>query len=677
MSSFLNRDISWLSFNGRLLTEAAKESLPLLERLKFLSIFSSNLDEFYRVRMPAIRALHKINKKKELEIVPNVIDTVNENIAKQQQYFGEILGRIIPALKVLDIYLVYAEALPEEVQQKASEYFFSHLLAFLRIVAVEDGNSFFPENNKLYQLVVCKDSSRAEKRFIVTIPSDSLPRFVSLDVQGRQYIVFIDDIIRFNLLKLPGFEEITGVFSFKVTRDAELDMADEYEGDLAEKIEKQIEKRDFGLATRLLYDGSLPPSQLNVLIYFLKFEKATLVEGGAYHNLKDLSALPISNSALAYPKQVPVPLRIPKDKLLLEVVKEQDILVNTPYQSYDTVVRFFSEAAVDPNVESIYITVYRLATDSRIANALITAAQNGKEVFVFVELKARFDEANNIKWSKKMKAAGIRIIYSIPSLKVHAKIALVTCKNSSHLGILSTGNFNEVTASFYTDYVLLTSNSLLLKEMEQLFLFLEKRRKPQPEDAIDFKSLIVAQFNLQQRFYDLIGREILNARQGLEASITIKLNNLEEEGMISQLYRASQAGVKVTLIVRGICRLIPGLAGLSENIIVKRIVDRYLEHGRIFVFANNGQTEVFMGSADWMYRNIHRRIEVCYPVYDAAVKKQVLNILALQIKDNAQAVFINQFGENLPVESPSAPLRSQQEIYEYLKRGEQVAAELF
>ena len=671
VSSFFNRDISWLSFNERLLAEAAKDHLPLLERLKFLSIFSSNLDEFYRVRMPAIRALHRLNKKKqdkqEILSLPDVINEVNETIKSHQQQFGRILSQLLPSLKESGVQLIYNEDIPADIQEAASDYFFSHLLAYLHIVELSEDSSFFPENNKLYQLLVVRQTTREERLYLVNIPSDNVPRFISLSADDKQYILFIDDILRQNLMKLTQFSGLTHIYSMKITRDAELEIADEYEGDLAEKIERQIEKRDFGFATRVLYEGGILPEYLERVTRILKLEKATLVEGGRYHNLKDFSGLPLKDPSLSYGKWTSIAVKVPDGRTLYDIIEERDILINNPYQSYSSVIRFFNEAAVNPDVENIYITVYRLATDSTIASALISAAKNGKKVSVFVELKARFDEANNIKWSKKMKAAGIKIIYSIPTLKVHAKIALVTRKNAVALGIFSTGNFNEVTAAFYTDHVLLTANSALLAEVETLFRFLEKRRKPTSEDHIHFKHLLVAQFNLKDRFTELIEREIGHAQQGLKSEITIKLNNLEEEKMISLLYKASQAGVKIKLIVRGICRLIPEVAGLSENISVIRIIDRYLEHGRIFIFSNNGNTEIYLGSADWMYRNIYRRIEVCFPILDIVIADTLLNLIDIQHKDNVQAVLINSRGINIPIESGSEPISSQEKIYQTLK----------
>ena len=333
-------------------------------------------------------------------------------------------------------------------------------------------------------------------------------------------------------------------------------------------------------------------------------------------------------------------------------------------------IRFFNEAAIDIHVKKIYVTLYRIANDSRIANALMSAAKNGKQVVVFVELKARFDEANNIKWAKRMKAAGVQIIESIPGLKVHAKIALVKRKVHHRvelLGLLATGNFNETTAKYYTDHVLLTSQKHILREVERLFVFLKKRKKHPAETKLHFKHLLVGQFNLQSRFLQLIDREIYNCKKGLPAGIIIKVNNIEEKVLIAKLYEASQAGVKITLIVRSICCLIPGLPGMSENISAKRIVDRYLEHGRIFMFHNNGSPEVFLGSADWMNRNVYRRIEVCFPVLEPELKSQLIKIVNLQIEDNVQAVGLDPRCDNVElIQDPRNRVRSQLAIAEML-----------
>nr|WP_294944630.1 polyphosphate kinase 1 [uncultured Mucilaginibacter sp.] len=674
MHQFFNRDLSWLGFNSRVLQEAANKQAPLMERIRFLAIYSSNLDEFYRVRMPVLRALQKIGQKKSSDIdagkQADILQQASEAILAQLQRFGQILtGELIPLLRKEGINLLYNQPLPQVFQEEVANYFLSEVLAFLQPVALDETHGFFPENNKLYFLVELKEG-KDDKLVLVNIPSEDLPRFYSVKAEGGQYICFLDDVIRWNLDKLFTHAEIKNCYSFKITRDAELDLKDEYSGDLSEQIEKQLNKRDLGFATRFLYQADMPMWIADSLSNYLNLNKPTTVEGGRYHNLKDFFSLPVNAPGLSYDKWPAAGLEdVSATEPLAAVIAQKDLLVNAPYQSYDTILRFFNEAANNPDVEEINVTLYRVASDSKIVNALITAAKNGKKVRVLVELKARFDEANNIKWAKKMKAAGVDIIYSVTALKVHAKIALVKTRKNGRIaysGLLATGNFNEGTARFYTDHILLTTNHSLLREVELLFIFLSKREKPSKDNHIDFKHILVAQFNLQQRFLELIDREIAFARQGLPASIIIKMNNLEEQVMIKKLYEASQAGVAVSLIIRGICCLIPGVAGKSENITVKRIVDRYLEHGRVFIFNNNGEKEIFMGSADWMNRNIYHRIEVCFPVLDEAIKLQLEEIIAFQLNDNVQAVLLDEQLQNIKPELTGPQVRSQQAIYRYL-----------
>ncbi|MBD0278683.1 MAG: polyphosphate kinase 1 [Flavisolibacter sp.] len=676
--SFFNRDISWLSFNERVLKEASRPAVPLLERVKFLSIYSSNLDEFYRVRIPVLLALHKLYKKDTIgenqrkenpDIVIQVRDIINQQLAE----YGKILTQqLVPSLKQNGIHLLYNEPIPKVICAATTEYFFSEVLAFLQPVYLSRlTSSFFPENNKLYLATIAETKEGKEEIIIVNIPSDVLPRFFTIQENNEQFIVFLDDIIKENLSAVFKNLIIKGSYSFKTTRDAEINLEDEYTGDIAEKIEKQIEKRDYGLATRFLYDPAMPLRNTESIIIECGLTNAIIVEGGVYHNLKDFSGLPVKNPKLSYaPLQSIVQNSSEEKELLLEQLIRKDIIIHPPYQSYNPVLRFFNEAAVNDDVEEIFVTLYRVAQESRIVNALISAAKNGKKVSVFIELKARFDEANNLKWSKKMKAAGIKIIYSIPNLKVHAKIALVTKRNKdivSYVGLLATGNLNESTARFYTDHILLTSNQVLMQEMDVLFQFLSKRELPTKENLITFNHLLVAQFNLQQRFLELIDNEIRNAQSGLPARIIIKLNNLEERVLIKKLYEASNAGVKIDLIVRSICCLIPGIPGMSENITIKRIVDRYLEHGRVFIFDNNGKDEVFLGSADWMNRNIYRRIEVCFPVYNEEIKKEIIDLVILQLRDNTQAVFIDKALNNIELHPDGQPVQSQQAIYHLLK----------
>lgn len=661
---FFNRDISWLSFNGRVLDEAAKETVPLLERINFLSIFSSNLDEFYRVRVPALLALNKINKEGG-----NVFDEATDIIDSQQQQFGNILNHsVIPALEKERIFLLYGREVPEKLLPEVSRYFFTQVAGLIQPVLLAEGTTFFPANNQLYIAVTVQSKKQDEQLYLVNVPVNNIPRFFKVAAPEGDYIIFLEEIICLHLGQLFPNASINGAFNIKVTRDAEFELLDEYGEDLAEKIEKQLVKRDFGFASRFLYAPGIPLRQLQNIIRLLGLNKASVVEGGRHHNLKNLSSIPVQRAALSYPPWPPVPDEHRADETLFASIEKKDRIVHAPYHSYDTVLRFFNEASIDPAVEEIYTTMYRIAKDSRIAHALISAVNNGKKVSVLVELKARFDEANNIRWAKEMKAAGIRIIYSNNALKVHAKIALVKRKHKKTplLGLLATGNLNETTAKFYTDHILLTTFQPMLAEVEQLFVFLNKRKKAEKEDQLQFDHLLVAQFNLQSSFISLLSREIDFAKQGLPASVFIKMNNLEEEVLINKLYEASNAGVEIKLLVRSICRLVPGVPGQSENIIVRRIVDRYLEHGRVFIFGNNGQPVIYLGSADWMNRNIYRRIEVCFPVYDDAIKIQLRQILALQWQDNVQAVTIDKKLQNIPVKNDAPPLRSQEAIKDLL-----------
>lgn len=677
---FYNRDLSWLTFNAQVMEQAANADTPLLERIKFLSIFSSNLDEFYRVRMPVLRALHKIgiqenssiDGNKRAAILQQAMDTINN----LQMRFGTILtGQIIPALEQSKVHLLYNQPQPQQIAEQVKAYFLSDVLAFMQPVSLDEDSKFFPENNKLYFMIHLLNAENKDELVILNIPSDELPRFCNIKVAAGQYIVFLDDVIRFNLDKIFKDKKVKHCFSFKVTRDAELDLKDEYSGDLSAEIEEQLKKRDFGLATRFLHQSGIPLRILQKVMQQLEMGNATTVSGGPYHNLKDFFGIPINLPGSSFENWPAIKINaLAQAPTVASVIQDKDIIIHTPYQSYDTILRFFNEAAINPDVEEISVTLYRVASNSKIVNALISAAKSGKRVRVVVELKARFDEANNLKWAQKMKDAGVKIFYSINANKVHAKVALVKTREGNrtkYSGLLATGNFNEITAKFYTDHILFTTDHNILREMELLFLFLIRREKPSAEAPINFEHILVAQFNLQTKFIELIDREIANARKGLPAHITLKMNNLEERVLIGKLYEASQAGVNITLIIRSICCLIPGVKGMSENITIKRIVDRYLEHGRAFIFHNNGEPLVYLGSADWMNRNIYNRIEVCFPIYDANIKAEILSVIELQLKDNVQAVMLNDEIENVKITAAAPFIQSQKAIYNLLSHHDQ------
>lgn len=659
---YFNRDLSWLSFNERVLMEAARPSVPLLERIRFLSIYSSNLDEFYRVRMPVVMWDYEL---------------ANHKIEEQQHKFGEIINQqILPALEEEKIHWLYNKPIPEFISSQLGELFFNEILAYIHAERIdEDLKNFFAENNKLYQVVVLQNAEGQERMELISIPSE-VSRLYAITSGNDEYVVFLEDIIKHHLSYLFPGDTIKGAFNLKITRNAALKIGQEYSEDITAALEKQLEARDYGFATRFLYEPGIPLRNLYQMIHVLNLHKAAVIEGGTYHNLKDLSSFPIDGKRFGYPQwPASSAVVVKENETLFDRILKQDILINVPYQNYDAVLRFFNEASNDRQVTEIYVTLYRVASNSRIVNALMTAAKNGKKVVVLVELKARFDEANNIKWAKQMKAAGVRIIYSNLDLKVHAKVGLVKRVDGDHthyLGLLATGNLNESTARFYTDHILLTAHQSMLQELESLFGFLSKKKKsPGVEDQISFEHLLVAQFNLQNAFLELIQREIDHAKQGLPASIIIKLNNLEEQVLISKLYEASQAGVKIKLLIRGICCLIPEQAGLSENITVKRIVDRYLEHGRVFIFHNNGADNVYMGSADWMNRNIYSRIEVCFPLYDAGLRQVIINLINLQLQDNVQAVNITASLQNEEIYG-EPPIRSQEAIYQFLLKSKVV-----
>jgi len=680
--TFINRDLSWLSFNHRVLLEAADTSVPLYSRIQFLSIFSSNLDEFFRVRMPSIYAFTSINAKKTSlreEYPENLSQTVIDYVQTHLEDFGRIFTRqILPSLEENNIHLYYGDNIREEHKETVMDFFLSRVLSFLQpvILKKENQGNIFLENNYLYFIVDIEDTDIPDvhEYALLNIPSDQLPRFSELPkIEDKHYLLFLDDVIRENLAEVfPGYK-IHGAYAVKLTRDAELNIEDEFSGDIADKIEKQLGKRDIGLATRFLFDGKMPAEIRDFLKQYFDIRDEEMVEGGRYHNLKDMGSLPNpTGKKLTYDSWPSVPHPgFSTSNSIFKTITEGERLLHLPYHSYNYILRFFNEAAIDPQVKEIYVTLYRVAANSHIVNALISAAKNGKKVTVFVELKARFDEANNLKWSKKMKAAGVKIINSIPGLKVHAKIALVNRfedGNMNRYSLLATGNFNETTGRFYTDHVFFTSKKEFSDDLQKLFIYLQSRLQPDQFGKINFKHLLVTQFNMIKRFRKMFDREIENAKAGLPARIIIKVNNLQERDMVEELYEASKAGVKVDLIVRSICCVAPGVEKQSENITIRRIVDRYLEHARVFMFYNNGEPEFYMGSADWMSRNLYSRIEVIFPIYDEKLKKEINDILHLQLNDTKKAVLVRADLSNekiLAVGDKSIP--AQEAIYNYVK----------
>lgn len=661
---YFDRDISWLSFNERVLMEAENKNVPPLERLNFAAIYSSNLDEFFRVRMPALRALTRVYEKEDqksgkAEIASAVVDKATQIIYNHLDTFGKILVQTFDELAKQDIHILYDKQIPEAIRHECTHYFYNHLLSFLKF----HRGKFFPDNNRLYLALTTNATDGEEEMLVVNIPSDELPRFLKLKDGNKTYFVFIDDIIKDNLPRIIG--DFSKSFTFKVTRDAELDLSDVYVEDIASRIEEELAKRDYGLATRLLHEPGVSQSMLKKVADNAGLDFAVCLAGGRYHNLRDLASIDVDGPGLKYEPWRAITSFPAMKGLLLDRLETEEFLIHTPYQSYEPVLRFFNEAASVKDVSHIYITMYRVARDSRILNALLSALHNGKKVTVAIELKARFDEANNLKWAKRLKKAGAEVIYTDTELKVHAKIALVKRRTSSGkvlAGLLATGNFNERTAKIYSDQIFFTGDQKLLEDVQKIF----KSIRRDGVSEVNFKHLLVGRHNLKEKLTEMIDREVTHANNGLPARIVLKLNALEDRKLINKLYHASCAGVKIDLIIRGICCLVPGVPGMSENISVKRIVDRYLEHSRMYIFCNNGDENIYLSSADWMSRNIYRRIEVCFPVYNDELRREIKTIVDIQLADNVQAVQIDQTLANKRIVGEGTLIRAQFETYKML-----------
>lgn len=681
---YFKRDISWLSFNYRVLMEATNDSLPVYERIKFLSIYSSNLEEFYKVRVSGYHSsiMKSIKRDESIEEALNTLIDINTEVVRQEKEYYRIFSNIIlPGLERENIILYQTEDVCDVHKPYAEKFFNEEVFPFLQPMIIQKGhiNSFI-QDNRIYLAIHLE--RRKNKRnntgknidptyALMKIPHNQLPRFVKLPkIENKHYIMFIDDIIKANLKSIfPGYE-IKECYSIKISRDADFSLDNEDQKDIAERILTKVRKRKIGAVTRFQYDRDMPDYFLKYLREVYEIEDEELLKGFKYLNLADLISLP-NPIGERLEQNLPKPLREPefeKNTSILSVLRKQDVLLHFPYQSFDYLLRFLMQSAFDPKVIEIKVTQYRVAENSAVINSLLSAAKNGKKVTVFVELKARFDEENNYFSSELMQQAGIKIIYSLPGLKVHAKVAYVRKRSNDPeqpikgYAYLGTGNFNEKTARIYSDKGLLTSNREIIEELDEVFNVLEGKGQ-----RIGFNRLLVAQFNMITSINRMIDREIDHETNGKKGRIIIKLNSLEDKEMINSLYRASEAGVEIDLIIRGICCLIPNQS-YSKNIKITRIVDSYLEHSRIWYFHNMGESDLYLSSADWMSRNLHRRIEVAFPILDPNIKQEIVDILKIQLADNTSAVWINEKLENLFKTNQEKPIRAQRDTYEYLKQ---------
>ncbi len=679
---YIHRDISWLSFNERVLQEAKDPAVPLLERLKFLAIYSSNLDEFFRVRVAGHRNLLRLGKrtKRELDFDPKtVLREILGVVNSQQEEFSRIFSQdIIPKLKKHGIVLRRRLDLNKKQQAFVEEYFHDHMLPFVQpVLLVKNMVRPFLNNGALYLVIEMheRESKKPVPTYaLVKIPSAELGRFVTLPSAGsRKEVIMMDDIVRHSISWMfPGYE-IDDTYSIKLTRDADLYIDDEFSGDLVEKIKEGLSKRHVGPASRFVFDREMPQDLLNYLMESFDLGRYDLLPEGRYHNNADFFGFPdFGKSGLKNPPMPPLPYSaLEETEDYWGELRERDHLLYYPYHSYESVCRFFEEASQDPDVTHIKIVQYRVAKRSRIMDAIREAVTRGKQVSVFIEIKARFDEEANLNWGEKLEAAGVSVHYSFPGVKVHAKIAIVRRVEGGRgviYSYLSTGNFHENTAKIYSDFGLFTSNRQLTTEAARLFSFLETVKLPKT----DFKHLLVGQFNLRGGFTSRIDREIANVKAGKRGAVMLKMNSLQDTRMIDKLYEASQAGVEVRLIVRGIFSLVTGKKGFSENISAISIVDRYLEHARVFIYHNDGEPEVFLSSADWMTRNLSYRIETAFPIYDPVIKQRVIELTELQWSDNVKARILNaELSNTYKRTTNDLAIRSQVESYYYIKRLEE------
>ena len=688
-SKYFNRDLSWLSFNERVLDQIKDKSLPIYERIKFLAIYASNLDDFYRVRVASYRNLLDVpdDSRDLLNYSPEeILEKIRIEVERQQIEFENVFNnQIRPELEENGVILYHEHQLSDEHLTFVKDFFLREVLPYLQPVLLTPGDVLtFLQDNVIYLSVKMAKKRKAEKDIkkeikwtyaVIKIPTGHLPRFIKLpDLDGNHLYFFLEDFIRMNLkIIFPGFI-VDSTYCIKISRDADIMIDDEFSGNLLNKLRQCISNRKTGAPARFLYDREMPRDMLDMLTVAFNLSISDFVEGGRYLNFNDFFSFPNPIGERFELRELPELTNklFEQYDSIIHAVRKHDIMLYFPYHTYNYVLRFFNEAATDPKVKEIMTTQYRVATNSAIVNALITAARNGKKVTVFVEVKARFDEEANIKFAEMMAAAGIKVISSIPGLKVHAKAALIIRKSSSkenkrqEFAFLSSGNFNEKTAKQYSDLGFFTSDKEIIDDLKRLFVYLED-----PFGTYTYKNILVPRVNLLEELFAKIDKEILAVEEGRIGKMILKVNGLDDRLVIDKLYEASQKGVEIDLIVRGICSLRPNMP-YSANIKVRRIVDRFLEHSRIFAFYNDGEYDVYISSADLMRRNLHKRVESVFPIFNKEIKEEIINFLQIQLSDNAKACFLDENMKNVEIirKKNEQKFRAQIETYLHFQRRE-------
>jgi polyphosphate kinase len=692
----LNRELSWLNFNERVLLEADDPDVPLLERLTFLGICSNNLDEFYRVRVAILKRFvnlpQTVQDDSKLDYDPvKILKAIHHRTELQQAKSNEIYRNICHSLSLENIFIIDETQLTEEQGFYVKQYFRETVRQFLFPIMLDRFKNYSNlHDNSIYLAVdlARKDNPTAENLALIEIPTDHLPRFVVLPAGAdkRCNIMYLDDVIRHclaDIFSVYGFVQFNA-YCIKFTRDAEFDIGNDVSKSFLQSVSDGLKQRKFGDTVRFIFDRKMPKHTLMSLRKKFGIKKRdSLEKGGRYHNLKDLMQFPrnLGTKDMRYAPLMALPVAcFPPGVSMLDIIREKDVMLHYPYQPFQYIIELLREASIDPAVRTIKMTIYRAAKHSAVVNALVNAARNGKEVIVFVEFQARFDEDANISWAARMQDEGIRVLPSIPGMKVHCKILLIRRKEQNqnvYYAAIGTGNPNENTARIYCDENLLTANKDITAEVNKVFHILDDQKYQSP----DFKEIVVSPFGTRKFLLKKIDKEIKNAEKGKPAWMIIKINNLVDKKLVNRLYEAGKAGVKIDLIVRGICTLIPQVPKVSENIRAVRIVDRFLEHSRILVFANgskrqppsadNNQADYYIGSADWMERNLDRRFEVMVPIHANNIQRELWDILQIQLTDNVKSRLIScdQPSEHIKISKGAKIVRSQLEIYHYLRRG--------
>ena len=674
-NKYINRELSWLQFNHRVLQEAADETVPLIERLRFLGIFSNNLDEFFKVRYATVKRIDYAGKAGKSQLggikASELLEIITNTVIGHQTESLKILSKIQKELETENIFIIKENKVNKSQKEFLKKYFLEKVSPALVTIILnpdielpnlKDSNAYLAinmvleDNSSQYALI---EISRSMQRFIV------LPK-----VDNKQYIIMLDDMLRLFL------DDIFNVFSYKnisahmikITRDAELDLDSDLSKSFMEKISDSVKDRLIGEPVRFVYDKTIDKTTLNFLMSIMGIDNTdSIIPGGRYHNRRDYMDFPsLGRTDLLYDKITPLQVKgLSLQDSIFESIAKKDYLQYAPYHTFTYVVKFLREAALDPKVKSIKITIYRLAQISHVASSLINAAKNGKKVTVSMEIQARFDEEANIAYAEQMQREGVNLIFGVQGLKVHSKMCVIEReegKKTKRYGFISTGNFNESTARVYTDFTLFTANQKILKDINKVFNFFEVNYK-----IYRYKHIITSPHYTKDKFFRLIDNEIENVKQGKPAFIKLKMNSISSYKMIDKLYEASKAGVKIQMIVRGICCLVPGVKGVSENIEVISIVDKFLEHTRLYIFCNNNDTKVYISSADWMTRNIDNRVEVSCPIYQDDIKQELLDIFDICWNDNAKARLLDKTQKNNYRINDKPKLRSQFATYDYLK----------